>query len=267
MQYRYYCIYIYLLAFHFRYCLFGLNVGLTEKFESNSQPMKIHVSEPCKQLLSAQYKCEQRDAPEVREKCGGHMSYFLTTKDGRQPLRPEVIKALLPTAAEMPSVGVKKEEKKADAPKKEEKKADAPKKEEKKEEEKKEEAPKKADAPAPKPAEAKKADAPAPKPTAAPAAAKDPAPTAASPTAASGPSAPVEEDPASQETSAPTESAPEEVNIKYSIYIITKQMIKVKHYFFQTSRIPLHQLLKMKIMLMNLLMGVVLKDWRVDHCQ
>merc|ERR1712038_812235 len=130
-----------------RYCLFGTNVGLTEKFESNSQPMKIHVSEPCKQLLTAQYKCEQRDAPEVREKCGGHMSYFLTSKDGRQPLRPEVIKALLPTAAEMPSVGGKKEDKKAEAPKKEEKKADAPKKEEKKEEEKKEEAPKKADAP------------------------------------------------------------------------------------------------------------------------
>merc|ERR1719245_1419777 len=130
-----------------RYCLFGLNVGLTEKFESNSQPMKIHVSEPCKQLLTAQYKCEQRDAPEVREKCGGHMSYFLVSKDGRQPLRPEVIKALLPTAAEMPSVGAPKaEEKKADAPKKEEKKADAPKKEEKKED-------------APK-AEDKKADAP-----------------------------------------------------------------------------------------------------------
>ena len=200
------------MFYDFRYCLFGLNVGLTEKFESNSQPMKIHVSEPCKQLLTAQYKCEQRDAPEVREKCGGHMSYFLTTKDGRQPLRPEVIKALLPTAAEMPSVGGKKEEKKADDPKKEEKK----------EEEKKEEAPKKPDAPATKPAEAKKADAPAPKPTAAPAAAKAAAPTAASPTAASGPSAPVEEDPASQETSAPTESAPEEVNIKYSIYIITK---------------------------------------------
>ena len=198
--------------------MFGLNVGLTEKFESNSQPMKIHVSEPCKQLLSAQYKCEQRDDPEVREKCGGHMSHFLVAKDGRQPLRPEVIKALLPTAAEMPSVGGKKEEKKADAPKKEEKKADVP----KKEEEKKEEAPKaneakKADAPAPKPAEAKKADAPAPKPTAAPAPAPAPAPdkapatAAASPAAAPEPSAPAEEAPATQETSAPAESAPEEV--------------------------------------------------------
>ena len=194
--------------YHYRYCLFGLNVGLTEKFESNSQPMKIHVSEPCKQLLSAQYKCEQRDAPEVREKCGGHMSYFLVSKDGRQPLRPEVIKALLPTAAEMPSVGAPKaEEKKADAPKKEEKKGDAP----KKEDEKKEDAPKadekKADAPAPKAeakkADAKKADAPAPKPAAAPAPGKEPE-------AASKPSATAAEAPATEETSAPAESTPEE---------------------------------------------------------
>lgn len=61
--------------------------------------MKIHVSEPCKQLLSAQYKLEQRDDAQVRENCGGHVSYFLMSKDGRQPLRPEVIKALLPTDA------------------------------------------------------------------------------------------------------------------------------------------------------------------------
>ena len=96
------------------------------------------------------------------------MSHFLTNKDGRQPLRPEVIKALLPTASEMPTVGGKKEEKKADAPKKEEKKGDAPKKEEHKEdapktEDKKDDAPK---------AEAKKADATknAPAPAASPAA-------------------------------------------------------------------------------------------------
>ena len=194
--------------------MFGLNVGLTEKFESNSQPMKIHVSEPCKQLLSAQYKCEQRDAPEVREKCGGHMSYFLVSKDGRQPLRPEVIKALLPTAAEMPSVGAPKaEEKKADAPKKEEKKADAPKKEEKKEDAPKAED-KKADAPAPK-AETKKADALAPAPAPAPApAAKAPAPAAPSAPApaasATAPSAPTEA-PVAAESGAPAESSPEEV--------------------------------------------------------
>merc|ERR1711988_261377 len=186
-----------------RYCLFGLNVGLTEKFESNSQPMKIHISEPCKQLLSAQYKCEQRDAPEVREKCGGRMSYFLTSKDGRQPLRPEVIKALLPTASEMPSVGNKKEDKKADDPKKEEKKGDAPKKEEHKEdapktEDKKDDAPK---------AEAKKADATknAPAPAASPAANDSkPAEAAAAPSAQAG------DAPVSEETAAPVESAPQE---------------------------------------------------------
>merc|ERR1719510_2196534 len=195
-----------------RYCLFGLNVGLTEKFESNSQPMKIHVSEPCKQLLSAQYKCEQRDDPEVREKCGGHMSHFLVAKDGRQPLRPEVIKALLPTAAEMPSVGAPKaEEKKADAPKKEEKKADAPKKEEKKEDAPKAED-KKADAPAPK-AETKKADATAPSaPTEAPVAAKSGAPAESSPEEDSPPAVPDEnENNATGSADAPTVKRMDEV--------------------------------------------------------
>ena len=66
-----------------RYCLFGLNVGLTEKFEANSKPMRIHVSEPCKNLLPAQFKFEQRDDPEVKEKVGGLNSYFLNSKDGR----------------------------------------------------------------------------------------------------------------------------------------------------------------------------------------
>ena len=188
------------MFYDFRYCLFGLNVGLTEKFESNSQPMKIHVSEPCKQLLPAQYHCEQRDDAQVKENCGGHMSHFLVSKENRVPLKPEMIKALLPTASEMPSVGGKKEEKKPDDPKKEEKKADAP----KKEDGKKEEATK-ADAPttAPTPSEAKNADTPAPKPSAAPAPGKEPE-------AASDPSPLATEAPATEETSAPAESAPEE---------------------------------------------------------
>ena len=188
------------MFYDFRYCLFGLNVGLTEKFESNSQPMKIHVSEPCKQLLPAQYHCEQRDDAQVKENCGGHMSHFLVSKENRVPLKPEMIKALLPTASEMPSVGGKKEEKKPDDPKKEEKKADAPKKEDGKEEG----APK-ADAPAtaPTPAEAKKVDEPAPKPTAAPAPGKEPE-------AASDPSPTATEAPATEQTSAIAESAPEE---------------------------------------------------------
>ena len=152
--------------------------------------MKIHVSEPCKQLLPAQYHCEQRDDAQVKENCGGHMSHFLVSKENRVPLKPEMIKALLPTASEMPSVGGKKEEKKPDDPKKEEKKADAPKKDGKEEE-------------APTPAEAKKVDEPAPKPTAAPAPGKEPE-------AASDPSPTATEAPATEQTSATAESAPEE---------------------------------------------------------
>ena len=51
-----------------RYCLFGLNVALTEKFESNSKPMKIHISQPCKDLLSPQYKCVERTDEGLAEK-------------------------------------------------------------------------------------------------------------------------------------------------------------------------------------------------------
>ena len=53
-----------------RYCLFGLNVALTEKFESNSQPMKIHISQPCKDLLSPQYKCVERTDEGLADKVG-----------------------------------------------------------------------------------------------------------------------------------------------------------------------------------------------------
>merc|ERR1712209_307530 len=42
-----------------RVCLFGINVGLTEKFESNSKPDQIHISEKTQELLSNQYKVEE----------------------------------------------------------------------------------------------------------------------------------------------------------------------------------------------------------------
>ena len=105
--------------------------------------MKIHVSEPCKQLLPAQYKLTPRDEPELRDKVGGHASHFLDSKDGRQPLRQEVIKALLPTDSEMPKLVSQmqiranferkkfsfqlQDNKKKEEPKKDDKKADAPK--------------------------------------------------------------------------------------------------------------------------------------------
>ncbi len=44
-------------------------MALTEKLESNSEPMRIHISQPCKDLLPAQYKTQERtDEPNLREK-------------------------------------------------------------------------------------------------------------------------------------------------------------------------------------------------------
>merc|ERR1719219_2758778 len=105
-----------------RYCLFGLNVALTEKFESNSKPMRIHISEPCKNLLGAQYKTEPRTDEGLKDKVGGLSSFFLLSKENRKPLSEGVIKALLPSEKEKGSLdkGKKKDDKKKEEPKKEE---------------------------------------------------------------------------------------------------------------------------------------------------
>merc|ERR1719175_310012 len=95
-----------------RYCLFGVNVGLTEKFEANSKPMRIHISETCQGLLSAQYKVEERNDEGLKMKVGGFRSFFLNSKENRKPLPPAVIKALMPTEKEAPKAP-KKEAKKA----------------------------------------------------------------------------------------------------------------------------------------------------------
>merc|ERR1719392_430753 len=142
-----------------RYCLFGINVGLTEKFESNSKPDKIHISETTIEHLSSQYKLEERNEEGLKMRLNGYKSFFLTSKDNRKPLQEAVIKALLPTDKEAPKLGEKekkddgKKDDKKDA-KKEEPKKDAPKAE-----------PPKAAAEAPKPAAA---PPPAPKSEAAP---------------------------------------------------------------------------------------------------
>merc|ERR1719392_449256 len=161
-----------------RYCLFGVNVGLTEKFESNSKPDKIHISETTIEHLSSQYKLEERNEEGLKMRLNGYKSFFLTSKDNRKPLQEAVIKALLPTDKEAPKLG--KKEKKDDG-KKDDKK-DAKKEEPKKEAPKAE--PPKAAAEAPKPAAA---PPPAPKSEAAPppaAAAPPPPPPAASAPAA-----------------------------------------------------------------------------------
>ena len=138
-----------------RYCLFGVNVGLTEKFESNSKPDKIHISETTIEHLSSQYKTEERNDEGLKMKVGGFKSSFLVSKDNRKPLQEAVIKALLPTEKEAPKIGKDKE-------KKDDKKKDDKKKDDKKEAPKKEE-PKKEATPAP------KAEAPKPAAEAAPA--------------------------------------------------------------------------------------------------
>merc|ERR1719447_788266 len=138
-----------------RYCLFGVNVGLTEKFEANSKPDRIHISETTIENLSSQYKTEERNDEGLKMKVGGYKSSFLNSKDNRKPLQEAVIKALLPTEKEAPKISKEKKDAKKEEPKK-----DA-----KKEEPKKAEPPK---AEAPKPAaEAPKAQA-APPPAAAP---------------------------------------------------------------------------------------------------
>ena len=149
-----------------RYCLFGTNVGLTEKFESNSKPDQIHISEKTIELISSQYKLEERHDEGLKMKIGGHRSYFLTMKENRKPLQEAVIKALLPTDKEGPKLSKPKE-------KKDEKKAP-----EKKEDPKKKEEPKPAAKPA---AAAEKVDAtPAPKTT------STPSTTSSSPPSSSG---------------------------------------------------------------------------------
>merc|ERR1712012_1504392 len=103
-----------------RYCLFGINVGLTEKFESNSKPDKIHISETTIEHLSSQYKLEERNEEGLKMKLAGHKSFFLVSKDNRKPLQEAVIKALLPTADEGPKIDdkKKKDEEKKEEPKK-----------------------------------------------------------------------------------------------------------------------------------------------------
>merc|ERR1719412_1881612 len=139
-----------------RYCLFGVNVGLTEKFESNSKPDKIHISEATIEHLSSQYKLEERNEEGLKMRLNNLKSFFLVSKDNRRPLQEAVIKALLPTDKEAPKLGGK--DKKEKDGKKDDAKKDAPKKEE----------PKKEAAPPPKAEAAPPPAAAAPAPAAAP---------------------------------------------------------------------------------------------------
>merc|ERR1719447_353122 len=105
-----------------RYCLFGVNVGLTEKFEANSKPDRIHISETTIENLSSQYKTEERNDEGLKMKVGGYKSSFLNSKDNRKPLQEAVIKALLPTEKEAPKISKEKKDAKKEEPKKDAKK-------------------------------------------------------------------------------------------------------------------------------------------------
>merc|ERR550532_2532129 len=184
-----------------RFCLFGINVGLTEKFESNSKPDQIYISEKTQELLSAQYKVEERTDEGLSMKVGGFRSFFLNGKENRRPLQPAIIKALLPSADEGPKID---EKKKKDEKKKEKKKKDEkPKnKEEPKPAAKAEPAKPAAEAakpaaaaPAPAPAAKVEAAPPPPPPTAAAAPSSAPAPPPSGPSAEPGQPADSEAEP------------------------------------------------------------------------
>ena len=62
-------------------------MALTEKFESNSVAMKIHISQPCKDLLSPQYKCVERTDEGLIEKVKFVLgTYSQRTWDGPQEM-------------------------------------------------------------------------------------------------------------------------------------------------------------------------------------